>query len=106
MIALRKSQAALLILVSCAGAAWAQQGDEPPVAVKTDGLPPHVARHVEQKAAQGITALRQYVWISRSVNQLDLRSLLKGDESRDDQQLAASDGPEAPATVASLDASR
>jgi hypothetical protein len=76
----RTASAAFLFLLSCTGAAWAQQGDESPVPVRTEGLPHHVAERVTEKAAQGITALRQYVWISRSVNQLDLRSLLKVEE--------------------------
>ena len=94
---------ALLFLVSCAGAAWAQQGDEPPVAVKTDGLDPHIARRVEEKAAQGITALRQYVWISRSVNQLDLRSLLKEEQP---EQVARADDVDESLTVAALNEQR
>jgi len=87
----RTGRAAFLFLISCTGAAWAQQGDEPPVAVRTEGLPLHVAAKVSEKAAQGITALRQYVWISRGVNQLDLHSLLRDEEpshvaSRDEPQ--------------------
>jgi hypothetical protein len=104
MITNRTRQIAVLFLVSCAGAAWAQQRDEPPVPVKTDGLPLHVARHVEEKAAQGITALRQYVWISRSVNQLDLRTLVKEEEP---ERVARTTGPDDEAlTVAALNAQR
>jgi hypothetical protein len=98
MNANRTGHLAFLVLVSCAGAAWAQE-QEPAVAVKTDGLPPHVARHVEEKAAQGITALRQYVWISRGVNQLDLHSLLKAEEPEHVARAGAADAPE---TVAAL----
>jgi hypothetical protein len=56
--------------------AFAQES-QASVTVKTDGMPLHVAARVKQKAAQGITALRQYVWISRGVNQLDLRSIVR-----------------------------
>jgi hypothetical protein len=98
-----RNRIALLFVVSCAGAAWAQQGDEPPVTVKTDGLPPHVARHVEQKAAQGITELRRYVWITRSVNQLDLRSLVKEEEPG---QVARAGDESDSLTVAALDEQR
>ena len=92
----RTASAAVLFLASMAGAAWAQQGQESPVAVRTNGLPTHVAARVEQKAAQGITALRQYVWISRTVNQLDLRSLLREEAP---EQVAERDEPP---TVAAL----
>jgi hypothetical protein len=97
MIANRTAYAALLLLVTSAGAAWAQQAsDEPAVAVKTDGLPLHVAAKVREKAAQGITPLRQYVWISRSVNQLDLRSLIRQEK---DDQVASRDPDGEPPTV-------
>lgn len=92
----RTASAAFLILASLTGAAWAQQGTDSPVAVRTQGLPSHVAARVEEKAAQGITALRQYVWISRAVNQLDLRSLLREEAP---PQVAQRDEPP---TVAAL----
>jgi hypothetical protein len=96
----RNGRAAFLFLITCTGAAWAQQAVEPPVAVRTDGLPPHVAARVTEKARQGITELRRYVWISRGVNQLDLRSLQRVERSA---QLAASDRPP---TLVALDAQR
>lgn len=67
---------ALASLAMLAAPAFAQES-EPPVAVRTEGLPLHVAAKVKQKAAQGITALRQYVWISRGVNQLDVHSIVR-----------------------------
>jgi len=96
----RNAHAAFLFLLTCTSAAWAQQGAEPPVNVRTEGLPMHVAARVSEKAEQGITALRQYVWISRSVNQLDLRSLLRRDEP---SQVASNDEPP---TVTALNAQR
>jgi len=86
----RTGSAAFLFLLSCTGAAWAQQGAEPAVDVRTEHLPPHVAARVTEKAAQGITALRQYVWISRGVNQLDLHSLLREAEP---ERVASRDEP-------------
>jgi hypothetical protein len=94
----RTVQAAFLFLLSCTSAAWAQQGSEPPVAVRTEGLPLHVAARVSEKAQQGITELRRYVWISRGVNQLDLRSLLREEEPA---QVASREEP--PQKVAALD---
>jgi hypothetical protein len=96
----RIGPAAFLFLLSCTGAAWAQQGDEPPVSVRTEGLPPHVAARVSEKAEQGITALRQYVWISRGVNQLDLHSLLRTEEP------ARVASAEEPPTVTALNTQR
>jgi len=87
----RTASAAFLVLASCTGAAWAQESGEPPVAVRTEGLPPHVAARVQEKAAQGITPLRQYVWISRGINQLDLHSLLR--EQEEPARVAERDGP-------------
>jgi hypothetical protein len=100
MIAIRTKHVVFLLLAGAAAAAQA----EPSVAVKTDGLPPHVARHVEAKAEQGITALRQYVWITRGINQIDLRSILRSDEP---EQVAARDAlDDEPATVAALNEER
>ena len=101
MNANRTGHWAFIFLVTCAGAAHAS---EPAVAVKTDGLPPHVAARVAAKAEEGITALRQYVWISRSVNQLDLRSLLREEEP--EQVAQGEPREEAPATVAALNEQR
>lgn len=102
MIANRIGHIACLLLLGC-GAANAQT-TEPAVAVKTDGLPPHVAAHVIAKAEQGITALRQYVWISRGVNMLELRALLREEEPARAASSAQRD--EEPATVAALNESR
>jgi hypothetical protein len=66
---------AVSFLVSFAGAAFAQH--EPPVAVKTGGMPTHVAAKVKEKAAEGTTALRRYVNSTRMVNQLDFRSIIQ-----------------------------
>lgn len=69
-------QIVAMILVAFAGTPLARE-PEPAVAVKTQGLPPHVAAKVKEKAAQGSTALRQYVTNTRMVNELDFRSLLR-----------------------------
>jgi len=81
MKANRISSLVCAIGISFAGAALAQE-TEPPVAVNTDGMPLHVAARVKQKAAQGITALRRYVWITRAINELDLRSIVVAVPSR------------------------
>jgi len=92
-----------IVFVLLAGAAASAQA-EPAVAVKTDGLPPHVAARVVAKAEEGITALRQYVWISRGINQIDLRSIVRQDEP---QQVATREPRDAePTTVAALDSQR
>lgn len=65
-----------MLLVSFAGAAQARE-PQAAVAVKTDGLPAHVAARVEAKAAEGMTALRRYVWITRAMHGLDLRELVR-----------------------------
>lgn len=69
-------QAAAMFLFSLAGAAYAQQ-PEPAVAVKTEGMPPHVAAKVKEKAAQGTSALRRYVSDTRMVNGLHLASIVR-----------------------------
>ena len=92
-----------IVFVLLAGAAASAQA-EPSVAVKTDRLPPHVAARVEAKAEEGITALRQYVWISRGINQIDLRSILRTEEP--DRVAARKPRDDEPATVAALDEPR
>ncbi len=69
-------QIVVIILVAFAGTPFARE-PEPAVAVKTEGLPPHVAAKVKEKAAQGSKALRQYVTSTRMVNELDFRSLIR-----------------------------
>ena len=69
-------QIVAMFLVSFAGAAYAQQ-PESSVAVKTDGMPPHVAAKVSEKAAQGATALRRYVNNTRLVNGLHFASIVR-----------------------------
>ena len=65
-----------MMLISFAGAVQARE-PEAAVAVKTDGLPPHVAAKVEAKAAEGMTALRRYVWITRGMHGIDLREVVR-----------------------------
>ena len=59
-----------------AGAAFAQE-NEPPVAVNTDGMALHVAAKVKEKAAQGATALRRYIYITRAQHGLDMRTIVR-----------------------------
>jgi len=61
------------------GTALAQE-NEPPVAVNTDGMALHVAAKVKEKAAEGATALRRYVWITRSQHNLDMRSIVRAEK--------------------------
>ena len=100
MIANRIGHIAFVVL---AGAAASVQA-EPAVAVKTEGLPPHVAARVAAKAEQGITALRQYVWISRGINQIDLRSLVRETEPEEVAQLQPRPGERS--TLAALNEPR
>jgi hypothetical protein len=58
------------------GAAIAQE-NEPPVAVNTDGMALHVAAKVKEKAAEGVTALRRYVYITRAQHNLDMRTITR-----------------------------
>lgn len=72
----------VMTLVCFAGVAHAQQQreqQEPPVAVKTDGMPPFMAGKVKEKAAQGATELRRYVDRTRMVHSIDFRSILRED---------------------------
>jgi hypothetical protein len=65
-----------MMLVWFAGSSYARE-PEAAVAVKTDGLPAHVAARVQQKAAQGVTSLRRYVWITRNMHGLDICALVR-----------------------------
>lgn len=85
-----------MFLISLAGAANAQQ-PEPAVAVRSDGLPPRVAAKVREKAAEGPTALRRYVELTRMVSALDFRSLLRESSS---SNLATNAKAEEPVRVA------
>ena len=73
---LHRIQIAALASVAIAAGTAAAQETEPPVAVKTDGMALHVAAKVKEKAAHGITALRQYAYITRAMHQIDLRSIV------------------------------
>jgi len=65
-----------MILISYAGVSFGA-GEEQALAVKTDGLPLHVAVKVKDKASEGVTSLRRYVYITRSMHNLDMRSLVR-----------------------------
>ena len=73
---------AFAVAVSFAGAALAQE-TEPPVAVNTDGMPHFLAEKVKRKAAEGMTALRRYVYITRAIHALDLRTIVRARTSQD-----------------------
>lgn len=92
-----------MFLVSFAGAAMAQQDAEPPVAVKTEGLPLHVAAKVKEKAAEGVTSLRRYVTSTRMVNGLDIRSIVREEAS---PTMALNAKAEQPVQVAAKDQRR
>ena len=65
--------------VACASQAFARNPDEP-VVVKTQGLPPYIARGVEAAAAQGPDALRRYVERTRGIYNLELNALVASPE--------------------------
>jgi hypothetical protein len=54
---------------------WAQQPEQP-VRVKVDGLPPHIANEVKEKAQQGPTELRRYIERTRMIHELNYNSLV------------------------------
>jgi hypothetical protein len=58
----------------------AAQEAEPPVAVITDGLPDHVRVRVEEKAQQGHTALRRYIYSTRHIHNLRIEMIVKPDD--------------------------
>jgi hypothetical protein len=87
-----------MILISYAGSSFAA-GDEQPLTVKTEGLPAHVAEKVRQKAADGATSLRRYVYITRSMHGLDMRSLVR-EESAIEIAAARNEKAEKVATTA------
>jgi len=78
-------------LLAAAGAA--AQGAEPPVAVKTDGLPSHVRERIEAKAKQGLTPLIQYLNASRPVHQLRAEDIVKRADSAPPTQVAQKPAP-------------
>jgi len=64
---------ASLLVVSAS--AVAQQA-EPPVAVKTDGLPDHVRARIEAKAQEGPTALIRYINSTRHLHNLRVEEIV------------------------------
>jgi hypothetical protein len=62
-------------LLSISGASYASDS---PVAVNTEGLSPGLAAKVEAKAQQGHAELRRFIWRTRMIYALDMRSLLRG----------------------------
>jgi len=85
--------AAAAALASLATGAFAQ--DAPRLAVKTDGLPTFVARAIEEKAGQGVGALRQYVERTRMIHGLYIPDLVRAEEPAV-EQAAVSSAEEAP----------
>ena len=50
-----------------------------PVSVNVDGLPPHVANQVKEKAKQGSTELRRFVNRTRMIHELNYGSIVQDD---------------------------
>ena len=75
MNAITRKSLYLAALLAVSGAASAA---EPPVAVSTEGMPAYLAAKVEAKAQQGQAELRRFVWRTRMIYALDLRSLVRG----------------------------
>ena len=63
-----------IALFAFAGVAFAQA--EPPVRVKTDGLPLQVKQRIEEKAQQGQTALIRYLNNTRYIHQLRVEEVV------------------------------
>ena len=70
-----RKQFALFALLSISGASFAA---ESAIAVNTDGMPAFLAAKVEAKAQQGANELRRFVWRTRMVYGLDLKSIVRG----------------------------
>ena len=66
---------ALAVFLSISGVSYAA---DPAVAVNTEGMSPALAAKVEAKARQGTGELRRFVWRTRMVYALDLRSIVRG----------------------------
>jgi hypothetical protein len=66
----------LLAASAICAPAFAGDGSDGPVVVKTQDLPPHVAKGVEDAAAQGQDSLRRYVERTRRIYQLDLTAIV------------------------------
>ena len=73
---IRTIVAASLFAFSASAAA---QQTEPPVAVKTDGLPEHLRARIEAKAQEGPTALIRYVNSTRHLHNLRVEEIVVSD---------------------------
>jgi hypothetical protein len=62
--------------LAVAAPVYAQEA-EPPVAVKTDGLPPQLQMRLQEKAQQGQTAVIQYINRTRNVHNLRAEDVIK-----------------------------
>ena len=71
---IHKSSIAIVVLLSISGASYAAE----PVAVNTEGMPQFLAAKVEAKAREGSNELRRFVWRTRMVYALDLKSIARG----------------------------
>ena len=71
----------LLLVMALAGVAPSfAQSHEPPVRIRTEGLPAHVAASLQEKARLGMTELVQYVNRTRMMgHQVNLAELLADD---------------------------
>ena len=78
--------AAATALATLATGAFAQETQR--VAVKTAGLPTFVAKAIEEKAGQGVDALRQYVERTRMIHGLYIPDLVREDEAAIEQAKA------------------
>lgn len=76
--------AILAFSLSFAGSARAAEST--PVALDKDAVPPLIAKAVEAEAAKGVDALRQYVYRTRMIHALNLKTLV-----RDDQRVVRAD---------------
>ena len=92
------SQLVVMVLVALASSTALAKEPEPPVAVKTDGLSPYLAATVEEKAAQGFSALRRYVIRTRMIHALDLNTLVREEPSQAVAQKPTEKAPQIAAT--------
>ena len=73
------------------------QDVEPPVAVRTEGLPDHLRARIEEKAQHGITELSRYIDSTRHIHGLRVEFVVKAGEfqpvanAREELRLAGRD---------------
>ena len=74
-----KNRLRVAALSVVATSAIAQEA-EPPVAVRTEGVPDHLRARVEEKAQHGVTELRRYLDSTKHIHGLRVEFVVKAGE--------------------------